>query len=114
MWTRYLAPADAVRAVVEPDAGGRPLRLALEDKLLTALCGDLQHDRFFEATDDGTRFVDQLTFTPASAGNELIARAVRRVFVRRHRGSARSLPSDDRATGVAVLRQVLEHELAEA
>ncbi len=65
------------------------------------------HSHLFEPTADGVRYIDAVDFTPREglpAG--LVARATARLFVHRHRRAARHLPTDARATGVAMLREL--------
>ncbi|MEN9784878.1 MAG: hypothetical protein RLZZ299_142 [Pseudomonadota bacterium] len=66
------------------------------------------HEHLFEPTPDGCRYVDAITFAPAGPAPQLVADAVKRVFVRRHRWFARKLASDARATGISVLRARVE------
>jgi len=83
---------------------------AFEDRGASKLFSLFVHTHTLEPTRDGTRYLDDLWFTPTFAP-ELVARTVRRVFVARHRRSARVLLADPQSVGHAVLRHVLEDEL---
>ena len=81
------------------------------DRSQNLLYAAFEHRHVFEPADDGCRYVDDVTFTPAAplpAG--LVARMTAAMFGHRHRQSARHLPHDARATAIVVLRQVLEDE----
>lgn len=80
------------------------------DRSRNALYRDFEHRHLVEPSQDGTRYVDDVTFTPAGPCPDLVVRLTRHSFQRRHRRAARHLPHDPRATGVVALRQVLEHE----
>lgn len=80
------------------------------DRSQNLLYRDFEHRHVVQPVTDGTRYVDDVTFTPAGPWPELIVHLTRLSFQSRHRRAARHLPHDPRATGVVVLRQVLEHE----
>ncbi len=81
------------------------------DRSQNALFDFFEHHHLFEPTDDGTRYIDDVRFTPASSlPEQLAARMTRRLFVHRHAQASKHLPHDKRATGVAMLRQVLPEE----
>lgn len=84
------------------------------DRSQNLLYRDFEHRHLVEPAQDGTRYVDDVRFTPAGPWPGLIVALTRLSFQSRHRRAARLLPHDPRATGVVVLRQVLEHELAGA
>ena len=96
--------------------GQWPLRLeALElhrrylDTSENTLYATWHHEHLFEPTADGVRYIDALTFTPREGlPPKWIARLTTRLFVHRHRRAARRLPSDSRATAVAMLRELPE------
>jgi ligand-binding SRPBCC domain-containing protein len=67
------------------------------------------HEHLFEPTADGVRYIDNVDFTPREGLPPMwIAQATRRLFVHRHRRAARHLPTDARATAVAMLREHLQ------
>jgi ligand-binding SRPBCC domain-containing protein len=63
-----------------------------------------EHEHLFEPATDATRYLDSVIFTPRPAHHELIAQLVQRFFVHRHKRAAKCLPTDKRATAVAMLR----------
>lgn len=66
------------------------------------------HEHLFEPCSDGVRYVDAVTFTPRPGlPPGWVARATAALFVHRHRRAARHLPTDPRATGVVMLRELL-------
>ncbi len=69
-----------------------------------------EHEHRFEPTSDGCRYLDAVTFVPALPASKLVAILTRRFFVHRHTVAARRLPSDPQATGVSVLRVLVEAE----
>ncbi len=95
-------------------SGHWPLRLEeLEhhqrylDTSENALYAEWHHEHLFEPTSDGVRYIDALTFTPRDGlPARGVARLTARLFVHRHRRAARRLPSDARATAVAMLREL--------
>lgn len=72
-----------------------------------------EHDRLFEPTPDGCRYVDAITFTSTSPAQKITAILTKRLFEHRHKVAAATLASDPEATGVAVLRVLVEAEDAE-
>lgn len=81
------------------------------DRSQNALFQAFEHRHLFEASEDGSRYIDDVRFTPADGlPQRLAARLTARLFVHRHRQAAGQLPHDERATGVAMLRQVLPDE----
>ncbi len=79
-----------------------------------ALFHRFEHRHLVEATEEGSRYIDDLLLGPTSPAAATKVDMLRRLFQRRHLRAARHLPHDDRATAVVVLREVLEHELAPA
>lgn len=76
-----------------------------------ALFKAFEHRHLFEPTEDGTRYVDDVRFTPADGlPDRLSARLTARLFAHRHHKAARHLPHDERATGIVVLREILSDE----
>lgn len=80
------------------------------DQSSNRLFRDFDHLHLFEPTSDGCRYVDAVTFTPALPAQKLTAILTRRLFVQRHRAAAAHLPADPQATGVGVLRVLVEAE----
>ena len=74
-----------------------------------------EHERILEPASDATRFLDVITFTTRGPlPDRVIRRIVLELFLLRHRRAARLLPTDKRATAVAVMRAVdLEPEYDE-
>ncbi len=65
------------------------------------------HEHLFEPALDAVRYIDAVTFTPReSLPATWVARLTARLFVHRHQRAARHLPTDARATGVAMLREL--------
>lgn len=62
-----------------------------------------EHEQLFEETSDGCRTVDVVTFQPKGPARA-VARAVLEIFLARHRKLAERVPTDKRATAVAVMR----------
>jgi len=72
-----------------------------------------EHERSLETASDATRFLDAVTFTtraPNASLDRVVRRVVLELFLRRHRKAADLLPTDRRATAVAVMR-TLELEI---
>ncbi len=62
-----------------------------------------EHEQLFEETSDGCRTVDVVTFQPKGPARA-VARAVLEIFLARHRKLAERVPTDKRATAIAVMR----------
>lgn len=90
---------------VEP---GRRYRDTSENVLFSRY----EHEHLFEETPDGCRYVDAVTFVPRNPAQKASAILTRRLFIHRHRVAARRLPTDPQATGVAMLRVLVEGEAA--
>jgi ligand-binding SRPBCC domain-containing protein len=75
-----------------------------------ALFARYEHDHLFEETPDGARYVDAITFTSTAPAQKLFAILTKRLFEHRHRVAAGRLPTDPQATGVSVLRVLVEAE----
>ena len=98
-WTRFYASPEEVRAAVRAlDEGDRGLSLSRR------LCADWEHEEILEPASDATRLLETVSFTPRFGPERLVRRAVLELFLHRHRRAARSLPTDHRATAVAILR----------
>jgi ligand-binding SRPBCC domain-containing protein len=80
------------------------------DTSTNALYSRWEHEHLFEETPDGCRYVDAVTFVSRSPLQKLSAIATQRVFQHRHAVAAKRLPTDPQATGVAVLRVLVEGE----
>jgi len=79
----------------------------------SSLFSSWEHARSLEIASDATRFLDAITFTtraPSASTDRVVRRLVLELFLRRHRQAARLLPTDRRATAVAVMR-AMELEL---
>ncbi|MDP6932127.1 MAG: hypothetical protein QGG40_04385 [Myxococcota bacterium] len=74
------------------------------DEGRTPLYTQFEHGHFFEETPDGTRYIDEVVFTPALPMAKLSAVLTEKLFVHRHKVAAERLPTDIKATGVSVLR----------
>ena len=68
------------------------------------------HVHSIEVTPDGCRYIDAVTFAPR-AFPKATALLTERLFRHRHRVSAKSLSADPQATGVTVLRVLIEEEV---
>jgi ligand-binding SRPBCC domain-containing protein len=90
-------------SAIEP---GRSFR----DSSRNSLYSRWEHEHLFEATPDGCRYIDVVTFVPNGPFQKAAAIATRRLFVHRHTVAARQLPADKQATGVGVLRVMVEAE----
>lgn len=77
-----------------------------------ALFSRFEHDHLFEATPDGCRYIDAVTFTSTVPAQKVFAIATQRLFQHRHTVTARRLPTDPQATAVSVLRVLVEEEAA--
>ncbi len=84
------------------------------DVSTNALFSRWEHQHIVEATPDGARYIDAVTFTPALPGPKFVAIAVKQLFVARHQAAARKLPADALTVGVHVLRVLIEDEAADA
>ncbi len=73
-----------------------------------ALYARFSHEHTVEATSDGARYVDTVTFTPNGRAQKLAAQLTERMIIGRHRAMAKVLPADPQATGVSVLRVRVE------
>lgn len=82
------------------------------DRSSNRLFREFDHVHHFERTPDGCRYIDAVTFTPALPAQKLTAILTRRLFLARHRAAARRLKADPQATGVGVLRVLVEAESA--
>jgi len=74
-----------------------------------SLFSSWEHERVLQSASDATRFLDAVTFTTRASNpsaDRLVRRLVLELFLRRHRQAARLLPTDRRATAVAVMRAV--------
>ncbi len=80
------------------------------DTSSNALYSRFEHVHSVEATCDGARYLDVVTFTPRLLP-KAVAILTERLFAHRHAVSARGLPADKQATGVTVLRAIDEMEL---
>lgn len=78
------------------------------DTSVNALFSRFEHEHLFEDTKDGCRYTDAVTFVPTLPLQKATAIAVQRFFQHRHRVAARRLATDPQATGVAVLRVLVE------
>lgn len=70
-----------------------------------ALFSEWRHEHVLEKCSEGTRYVDRVDFVPTRQPR-LSAIAVRELFLHRHRRAARHLPSIQRATAIATLREM--------
>lgn len=98
-WTRFYASPDEVRAAVR-DLDERDRAATLSSRL----CDDWEHEQILEPASDATRLLETVIFTPRFGPERLVRRVILELFLRRHRQAARSLPTDRRATAVAILR----------
>ncbi len=73
-----------------------------------ALYARFAHEHTVEATSDGARYVDTVTFTPRGGAQKLAAQLTERMITGRHRAMAKVLAADPQATGVSVLRVRVE------
>jgi ligand-binding SRPBCC domain-containing protein len=76
------------------------------DRSSNAWFSEWEHEHLLEPASDATRYVDAVTFTPRVGPARLVRRMVLEFFLHRHRQAARWLPTDRRATAVAVMRAV--------
>ena len=76
----------------------------LVDRSTNDLFSRWEHEHLVEPASDATRYLDSVIFTPRPSQHELVAQMVQRFFVHRHRRAAKWLPTDKRATAVAMLR----------
>lgn len=84
--------------------------LSFRDTSTNRLFSRFEHDHLFEPTPDGCRYVDAVTFTSTVPAQKITAILTKRLFEHRHMVAARSLPTDPQATGVSVLRVLVEAE----
>ena len=84
--------------------------VSFRDTSTNRLFTRFEHDHLFEPTPDGCRYVDAVTFTSTVPLQKVAAITLQRVFQHRHRVAAALLPTDPEATGVAVLRVLVEDE----
>lgn len=80
------------------------------DRSVNRLYSRFEHEHVIESTPDGCRWIDILTFVPTAPLQKLAAIATRRMFIHRHAVAARRLPSDPQATGIGMLRVLVEAE----
>ena len=78
------------------------------DRSENALFEDWEHHHQLQPASDAVRYLDAVTFSPRWGPPWLVARLVEALFVHRHRRSATKLPTDARATGVSMLRELME------
>jgi ligand-binding SRPBCC domain-containing protein len=83
---------------------------SFRDTSTNALFTRFEHDHLFEPTPDGCRYVDAVTFTSKAPAQKLFAIGMQRLFQHRHAVAATRLKTDPQATGVAVLRVLVEAE----
>jgi ligand-binding SRPBCC domain-containing protein len=86
--------------------------VSYRDTSTNALFSRFEHDHTFEPTPDGCRYVDAVTFVSRAPLQKVFAIATQRMFQHRHRVAAKALQADPEATGVAVLRVLVEAEQA--
>lgn len=67
------------------------------------------HHHSIEVTPDGCRYIDAVVFAPRLASKPM-ALFTERLFRHRHKMAAKSLKADPQATGVSVLRVLIEEE----
>jgi ligand-binding SRPBCC domain-containing protein len=96
-----------------------PVRLAavtpnveIRESSVNRLYSRFEHEHLFEATPDGCRYVDAITFTSTVPAQKLFAILTKRTFEHCHRVAAKRLPTDPQATAVSVLRVLVEQEQA--
>ena len=99
VWTRFLVPATEARTGL-PAEPGPP----------GGVYARFEHARTLEDTPDGCRCIDAITFTPALPAQKLIAILTRRWWVFLHKSAARRLRADPQATGIGMLRVLVEAE----
>lgn len=94
-----------------------PLRLesvkvnaSFRDTSANRLFSRFEHDHIFEPTVDGCRYIDAVTFTSTVPAQKITAILTKRLFEHRHAVAAKALPTDPQATGVSVLRVLVEAE----
>ena len=69
-----------------------------------------EHTHTVQTTIDGSRYIDDVVFTPALPAAKLTAILTQRLFVHRHRVAAQRLSADARTVGTSVLRVLLEED----
>ena len=99
-------PLIAWPARIEAVEPGKSFR----DTSTNALFSRWEHDHLVEATPDGCRYIDAITFVSTTPTQKLTAIVTQRLFQHRHAVAARRLPTDPQATGVAVLRVLVEQD----
>jgi ligand-binding SRPBCC domain-containing protein len=104
------APGDFQARLIPPGVAW-PIRLEAVDRprgyvdsSTNALFPLFRHEHVLQPTDDGCRYVDQVVFSTSLPAQKLVAIFTQRLFVHRHRVAARSLPTDQKATAISVLR----------
>lgn len=83
---------------------------SFRDTSVNKLFSRYEHEHLFEETPDGCRYVDAITFVSTAPAQKLTAILVKRLFEHRHRVAAKRLPTDPEATGIAMLRVLVEDE----
>jgi len=78
------------------------------DRSQNAVFEEWEHHHVLQPASDAVRYLDAVTFTSRIGPPWLVARLVEALFVHRHRRAARKLPTDARATGVSILRELME------
>ncbi len=84
--------------------------VSYRDTSTNRLFSRFEHDHLFEPTPDGCRYVDAVTFVSTIPAQKATAILTKRLFEHRHAVAAKRLPTDPEATGVAVLRVLVEDE----
>ena len=72
------------------------------------------HDHIVEETTDGARYLDRVTFEPATAWPRALALATERLFIVRHRRGVEGLRHDPQAWAVTALRELFDDEIDRA
>jgi ligand-binding SRPBCC domain-containing protein len=131
-WLRFSMDGEALRRAIEGGGGGEvastlrplglpfgvgwPIRLgpatrpvAYSDSSENRIFSRFQHQHSIERTGDGCRYVDAVTFAPRMLP-KAVGLMTERLFRHRHAVAARRLKSDPQATGVSVLRVLVEEE----
>lgn len=84
--------------------------VSYRDTSTNQLFSRFEHDHLFEVTPDGCRYIDAVTFVSTVPAQKLTAILLKRMFEHRHAVAARALPTDPQATGISVLRVLVEAE----
>jgi ligand-binding SRPBCC domain-containing protein len=66
------------------------------------------HRHEVQVASDAVRYMDAVTFSSQWGPPHLVARMVERLFVHRHRRAARNMQTDEKATAVSMLRELLD------